>query len=210
MTKEGDKVPTVPSEDVPDAVLRLIDVMTGVDPEWRFDAWLGEMAEQHLDLVEADLLRERLRLEQRLHRLEAVQRRVLPEAEDDASTVQRNLFDCFDPVEDDAFSDLGRRSSSTKEALNEQGEDHPARLYLDLLPGEGLDDPLLAVAANAMLGVVDRVCREHEGIATLAHIFDGMLELGIAPDEIDEALDHLLTSELLLEIDDDVFVSCVG
>ena len=61
-----------------------------------------------------------------------------------------------------------------------------------------------------MLGVVDDVCREHEGVATLSQIFEGMLNLGVSPDEIDEALDHLLTTELLLEIDDDVFVTCVG
>ena len=47
-------------------------------------------------------------------------------------------------------------------------------------------------------------------MATLSQIFEGMLNLGVSPDEVDEALDHLLTTELLLEIDDDVFVPCVG
>ncbi|MEC7411622.1 MAG: hypothetical protein VYE08_03215, partial [Candidatus Thermoplasmatota archaeon] len=64
--------------------------------------------------------------------------------------------------------------------------------------------------ASAMLGVVDEACRENEGVATLSQIFEGMLNLGVSPDEVDEALDHLLTTELLLEIDDDVFVPCVG
>ena len=98
-------------------VARLIDTMAGVDPEWSFQTWLEEAAEQHLDLVEADLTRERLRLEQRLHRLEAVQRRM----SDDQSSqtgVQRNLFDCFEPVGDAAFSAIGRRSSEAKSKPN--------------------------------------------------------------------------------------------
>jgi hypothetical protein len=210
MTKEDEGLPSLPSASVPDAVMRLVDVMAGLDPEWQLNAWLEDMAEQHLDLVEADLMRERLRLEQRLHRLDAVQRRVAPE-EDETSTVQRNLFDCFDPVGNDAFTGLGRRSSSAKEATADVAEEpHPARLYIDLLPGEANDDPLLAVAANAMLGVVDEVCEANEGVATLTQIFEGMIGLGVTPDEIDEALDHLLTSELLLEIDDDIFVPCAG
>lgn len=209
MTKEDEGLPSLPAGDVPEAVMRLVDVMAGLDPEWRLEAWLEDMAEQHLDLVEADLVRERLRLEQRLHRLDAVQRRVAPVV-DEPLTVQRNLFDCFDPVGDDAFTGLGRRSSSAKETSETPEEPHPARLYIDLLPGEANDDPLLAVAASAMLGVVDEVCQANEGIATLTQIFDGMIGLGVTPDEIDEALDHLLTSELLLEIDDDIFVPCAG
>ena len=50
-----------------------------------------------------------------------------------------------------------------------------------------------------MLGVVDEACRENEGVATLSQIFEGMLNLGVSPDEVDEALDHLLTTELLLK-----------
>ena len=82
-----------------------------------FQAWLEEAAEQHLDLVEADLTRERLRLEQRLHRLEAVQRRMSDEQASQTG-VQRNLFDCFEPVGDAAFSAIGRRSSEAKVKLN--------------------------------------------------------------------------------------------
>ena len=79
--------------------------------------------------------------------------------------VQRNLFDCFEPVGDAAFSAIGRRSSEAKVQLKDEDVPHPARLYIDLLPGEATDDPLLAVCASAMLGVVDEAC-ENEGVAT--------------------------------------------
>ena len=69
MTTERSIQP-LPADVMTGVVARLIDTMAGVDPEWSFQAWLEEAAEQHLDLVEADLTRERLRLEQRLHRLE--------------------------------------------------------------------------------------------------------------------------------------------
>jgi len=210
MTTERDGRNPLPADALTGAVARLVDTMAGVDPEWTLEAWLQEAAEQHLDLVESDLARERLRLEQRLHRLEAVQRRMTDEDETGPG-VQRNLFDCFEPVEDAAFSGLGRRSSEARVQADQEAEElHPARLYIDLLPGEATDDPLLAVCASAMLGVVDEVCRTHEGVATLSQIFEGMLNLGVSPDEVDEALDHLLTTELLLEIDDDVFVPCIG
>jgi len=210
MTTEREGRNPLPADVLTGAVARLVDTMAGVDPEWTLEAWLQEAAEQHLDLVESDLARERLRLEQRLHRLEAVQRRMTDEDEAGPG-VQRNLFDCFEPVEDAAFSGLGRRSSEARVQADQEAEElHPARLYIDLLPGEATDDPLLAVCASAMLGVVDEVCRTHEGVATLSQIFEGMLNLGVSPDEVDEALDHLLTTELLLEIDDDVFVPCIG
>lgn len=209
MTTEREGRNPLPADVLTGAVMRLIDTMAGMDPEWTFEAWLQEAAKQHLDLVEADVTRERLRLEQRLHRLEAVQRRMADEDEDTPG-VQRNLFDCFEPVDDAAFRGLGRRSSQAREADQENEALHPARLYIDLLPGEATDDPLLAVCASAMLGVVDEVCRANEGVAMLSQIFEGMLNLGVSPDEVDEALDHLLTTELLLEIDDDVFVPCTG
>ena len=195
MTTEREGPNPLPADAMSGAVARLIDTMAGVDPEWRFQDWLQEAAEQHLDLVEADLTRERLRLEQRLHRLEAVQRRMSDDSES-SSGVQRNLFDCFEPVDDAAFSAIGRRSSEARvQAEQEEEIPHPARLYIDLLPGEATDDPLLAVCASAMLGVVDDACRDNEGVATLSQIFEGMLNLGVSPDEVDEALDHLLTTE---------------
>ncbi|MEC7411423.1 MAG: hypothetical protein VYE08_02195, partial [Candidatus Thermoplasmatota archaeon] len=72
MTTEREGPSPLPADVMTGVVARLIDTMAGVDPEWSFQTWLEEAAEQHLDLVEADLTRERLRLEQRLHRLEAV------------------------------------------------------------------------------------------------------------------------------------------
>ena len=45
-----------------------------------------------------------------------------------------------------------------------------------------------------------------EAVATLEAIFDYARKANIEDEEIDEALNHLLTMGLLMEVDDDCFV----
>ena len=83
---------------------------------------------------------------------------------------------------------------------------HPAATFLDLLPDDEGDDPLLAVACQMLLVVVETEMGKGEPCATLEVMFKGMKEHGVSTEEIDEAIDHLLTIGSLLEIDDDCFV----
>ena len=53
---------------LPESLVRLWDTMLRIDPSWKLTTWLEERAEEELELVESHLGRERLRLEQRLHR----------------------------------------------------------------------------------------------------------------------------------------------
>ena len=48
-----------------------------------------------------------------------------------------------------------------------------------------------------------------ETVATLEAIFERMLEHGVEEEEIDEAIDYLLTTGGLIEVDDDCFISTI-
>ena len=77
----SDKQHKVPGEQIavdsmPEEVQRLVEVMNGINPEWRLEKWLSEQANMTLELITADLGREKLAIEQRLHRLEAIGRRL--------------------------------------------------------------------------------------------------------------------------------------
>ncbi|MDA7846357.1 hypothetical protein N9A87_04855, partial [Euryarchaeota archaeon] len=81
-------------EAMPAEVQRLAEVMQSVDPKWDLDEWLVEQARMSLNLVSADLTRERLAVEQRLHRLESIARRLEPPIGEAGDPLQKNLFDC--------------------------------------------------------------------------------------------------------------------
>ena len=46
-------------------------------------------------------------------------------------------------------------------------------------------------------------------VATINVIFERMLEHGVEEEEIDEAIDYLLTTGGLIEVDDDCFISTI-
>ena len=54
---------------MPEAVQMLIDAMIGINPEFSFADWLAQKANEDLSLLSSDLERERIQIEQRLHRL---------------------------------------------------------------------------------------------------------------------------------------------
>ena len=76
-----------------------------------------------------------------------------------------------------------------------------------MIPGENTDDPLLAIVANYICVLVERKISTGSNFATLEEIFEGLVEIGIEVNEIDEALDFLLTNGELIEVDDDCFVT---
>lgn len=197
-------------ESMPSEVQRLAEVMQSVDPNWTLAEWLVEQARLSLNLVSADLKRERLAVEQRLHRLESIARRLEPPNDQTADPLQKNLFDCFNLEIDAAMKGLGSRAAQPEKPLqDDHAEDllHPAASFLNLLPDDEGDDPLLAVACQMLLVVVEHEMGKGEPCATLDRMFKGMNEHGVAPDEIDEAIDHLLAIGALIEIDDDCFIT---
>ena len=197
---------------MPAEVQRLTEIMRGVNPDWKLEAWLSEQANAMLELVQADLHRERMVIEQRLHRLQAIQQRFHDDegAESDSDPNQRNIFDCFDLQVDSSLKGLGERTAVSEDAkqTTPSVDDimHPANNFIELLPDDESDDPLLAVVCQMLLIHVESELAKGLPCATLETIFKELNSSGISPEEIDEALDYSLMNGTLIEIDDDCFV----
>ena len=195
-------------EDMPAEVRQLSDAMLGVNPNWNVHDWTVEQANMTMDLLALDLLREKIVIDQRLQRLDDLGRRLEPEAstEEQDDPHQRNLFDCFDLNEPHALRGLGERATSepTGEPVSEEA--HPANIFLDLMPDANTDDPLLAIACQSVIMSIELELARGEPVASLQAIFDHTRASNIEDDETDEALDHLLTTGLVIEVDDDCFI----
>ncbi|MDP6199166.1 MAG: hypothetical protein QF531_00200 [Candidatus Poseidonia sp.] len=197
-------------EAMPDAVRQLVDTMLGINPHWSLEEWLVEQANLSMDLLAVDLLREKMMIDQRLQRLDDLGRRL--ESNDAQATTsdphQRNLFDCFDLNEAHPLRGLGERAIQglSKDEQQNETESHPSNIFLDLLPHDNTDDPLLAIACQSIVMGVEAVMAGGEPVATLEDIFKHTRASNIEDHETDEALDHLLTVGLLLEVDDDCFI----
>ena len=194
---------------MPEEVQRLAQVMLGINPEWTLESWLSLQATMALDLVALDLDRERFTLEQRIHRLEAISQRLESVNDKEIDPHQRNIFDCFDLDTEHSLHGLGARAAYLEDrsvkAAQEDPILHPASDFIELLPDEGSDDPLLAVACQMLLICVESEIGRGKPHATLDAIFKAMNENRVSAEEIDEALDHLLMNGLLIEVDDDCF-----
>ena len=57
--------------------------------------------------------------------------------------------------------------------------------------------------------IIDGEIEKGEPVATLNSIFQRMLSHGVSEDEIDEAIDHLLSTGAIIEVDDDCFLSMI-
>ena len=194
-------------EDLPLEVRQLADAMLGVNPHWNVHDWLIEQANMAMDLLAVDLLREKIVIDQRLQRLDDLGRRLDISADDveNDDPYQRNLFDCFDTNEPHSLRGLGERVMDTEKTVKED-ELHPANVFLDLMPEGNSDDPLLAITCQAILIGVEMEISRGEPVATLDAIFKHTRSSNIQDDETDEAIDHLLTNGMLLEVDDDCFI----
>ena len=186
-------------DQMPPTVKRLIDAMVGIDPEFKIEDWLVKKANEDLEMLESDIAREKLQLEQRIHRLEAISKRLSPEDMREIPKGQTNLFDCFDiPLP------LKHLTNRIEEIVDE--EPHPAGTFINLLPDDGCDDPLLAVTAQMMLILAQEKVGRGASWVELSELFSPLLENGISQDECNEALDHLLITGQIHEVDDDCFV----
>lgn len=186
-------------DQMPPTVKRLIDAMVGIDPEFKIEDWLVKKANEDLELLESDIEREKLQLEQRIHRLESISKRLSPEDMREIPKGQTNLFDCFDiPLP------LKHLTNRIEEIVDE--EPHPAGTFINLLPDDGCDDPLLAVTAQMMLIFAQEKVGRGASWVELGELFSPLLDNGISQDECNEALDHLLITGQIHEIDDDCFI----
>lgn len=186
-------------DQLPLAVKRLADIMLGVDANFNIEDWLIKRANEDMALVELDIERERIQVAQRLHRLEALAKRMAPEDMREIPQGQTNLFDCFDiPLP------LRYLANRVEEIVDE--EPHPAGTFINLLPDSQCDDPLLAVTAQMMLIIAQEKVGNGASWAELDELFAPLLSNGIVPEECDEALDHLLMTGQIHEVEDDCFV----
>ena len=190
---------------LPEPVRRMAEVMHGLDPEWSINTWLAQQAEQTLALIRHDLKRERILLEQRKFRLDDLASRIeLDQITKDEH--QMSIFDCFGLDQDRIFTGLSQRKEGPRV---EEGEAHGAEAFIELLPDDQGDDPLLAVACQLVVMIIDGEIEKGEPMATLNVIFQRMTSHGVSEDEIDEAIDHLLSTGGIIEVDDDCFLSMI-
>jgi hypothetical protein len=193
--EDGKEGPRIDVRTLPDSVARLWETMLRLDPQWNLSKWLEERATEELELVEVHLGRERLRLEQRLHRIEALVRRLKRkrEAAQGASWTdphQRNLFDVYETA------------TQVNSVESQQPEEVAPLVDLGALGTE--DDPLLTIVSEHIMSIIEEAGAANTGIH-FDGISDALEPLGIRADEIDEALAWLLQRRLIIELDQDVF-----
>jgi hypothetical protein len=193
--EDGKEGPRIDVRTLPDSVARLWETMLRLDPQWNLSKWLEERATEELELVEVHLGRERLRLEQRLHRIEALVRRLKRkrEAAQGASWTdphQRNLFDVYETA------------TQVNSVESQQPEEVAPLVDLGALGTE--DDPLLTIVSEHIMSIIEEAGAANTGIH-FDGINDALEPLGIRAEEIDEALAWLLQRRLIIELDQDVF-----
>jgi len=195
--KDGRESPRIDVKTLPDSVVRLWETMLRLDPNWKIDKWLEERADEEMELVEAHLGRERMRLQQRLHRIETLVKRLKRQREvaDQALMIdphQRNLFDVF---EETPKAIEGKMSGPVE-------LDEPA-VSMGILNGD--DDPILAIVAEHILGTIE--VAKIEGVLALhfEEINEVLAPMGIVLDEVDEAIAYLLQNNAIIEIEQDFF-----
>ena len=193
--EDGKESPRIDVRTLPESVARLWETMLRLDPSWDLSSWLEERALEELELVESHLGRERLRLEQRLHRIETLvmrlkrQREVAGTGIDDPH--QKNLFDIYE------ISSISKQKDSE---TSEKGE--PAVDFGSLDVG---DDPLLAIVAEHVLGLLELRSLEGPAPVHFDFLMGDLIPLGIRVDDLDEAIAWLLQSDLIIEIEEDSF-----
>ena len=193
--EDGKESPRIDVRTLPESVARLWETMLRLDPSWDLSSWLDDRALEELELVESHLGRERLRLEQRLHRIETLvkrlkrQREVVGTGIDDPH--QKNLFDVYE---------ISSKSIGKDTEMSQEGD--PAVNFGSLDVG---DDPLLAIVAEHVLGLLELQSLEGPSPVHFDSLMGNLMPLGIRVDDLDEAIAWLLQSELIVEIEEDSF-----
>ena len=192
------------SDSLPIEVQKLCEVMAGIDPNWNLDEWLRNQANASLELISSELEVELKTAEQRLKRITDIKNRITNSDSETEQPGQMNLFDCFSIEYDKSIVGLGSRAVSNDENYTES---HPVSAFLDLLPNDQGDDPLLAVACQNLLIIIDGEISHGKDFATLELIVTELDKSGISFEEIDEAIEHLLMTGAIIEVEDDCFIT---
>ena len=192
------------SDSLPIEVQKLCEVMAGIDPNWNLDEWLRNQANASLELISSELEVELKTAEQRLKRITDIKNRITNSGSETEQPGQMNLFDCFSIEYDKSIVGLGSRAVSNDENYTES---HPVSAFLDLLPNDQGDDPLLAVACQNLLIIIDGEISNGKDFATLELIVTELDKSGISFEEIDEAIEHLLMTGAIIEVEDDCFIT---
>ncbi len=195
---DRDERPRLDASTLPEEAQRLWETMLRLDPNWDMHAWLGERAQEEMKLVEANLGREKMRLEQRISRIEALANRIGRERElAGEDPHQCNLFDLF-----------GSESAQVKEetAQAETWEPHPAAVHIGYLSDDAGDDPLLAVCAQSILLQMEEAAARNLLPVSLESLGEELIPRGIESDELVEALEWLLEQGRLIEVEENEFI----
>ena len=194
-SEEGQGGPKIDIRTLPESVSLLWESMLRKNPNWDLAKWLDERANEELELLESHLGRERLRYEQRLHRIENLSKQMKRRRESMSGTAiadpnQRNLFDVYEP---------SNQKGRPEESDSETGP------LVDLGNLSTDDDLLLAYISQKILIAIEDSNGRGEGLH-----FDEIIQLlespGISSEDIDEAISWLLQNKEIIEIERDVFV----
>ena len=194
-SEEDKSGPKIDIRTLPESVSLLWESMLRKNPNWDLSEWLDERANEELELLESHLGREKLRYEQRLHRIENLSKQMSRRRESAGTSPlpdpnQRNLFDVYGPSEE------------VPDAEEKEIDGVP---LVDLGSLSTDDDLLLAYISQKILIVIEEANEKGEGLH-----FDNIIRLmespGITSEDIDESISWLLQKNEIIEIERDVFV----
>mgnify|MGYP001276562202 FL=1 len=194
--EEGSDSPKIDIKALPDSIAHLWDTMLRLDPKWDFSAWLDDRAKEELELVESHLGREKMRLEQRMHRIETLVKRLKRQREVSVQNAirdpnQKNLFDVFGAEDKKKFT------------THDQIESDEPAVSLGIMDND--DDPLLAIVAEHILRTIEIADFESSSAVHFDEFVKKLNPIGISVDEIDEAIAFLLSRRAIIEIEQDFF-----
>ena len=165
------------------------------DPSWDLSEWLDKRATDELELVESHLGRERLRLEQRLHRIETLVKRLRRQRE----VVERSTW--IDPHQKNLF-DVYEKNAEKEESRQDVVEGEAA---VDFGSLDTDDDPFLAIVSEHILGLIEESIESGEEQLHFDRLVAELEGFGIRTDEIDEAVAWLLHRRVIIELEEDSF-----
>jgi len=193
--EDGSGSPRIDVRSLPESVARLWETMLRLDPSWDLFDWLDERATDQLELVESHLGRERLRLEQRLHRIETLVKRLRRQRE----VVERSTW--MDPHQKNLF-DIYEKDAQEENSLQTEGEGEAA---VDFGSLDADDDPFLAIVSEHILGLIEESLQNGEEQLHFDRLVAELEGFGIRTDEIDEAVAWLLHRRAIIELEEDSF-----